>query len=268
MLRAQRFAMGLTVEEVAARLLVSPSKVSRVETGQRGASARDIRDFAELYRLSDDERHVLTELAAEGKQRAWWQPFNVPYSTYVGLEAEAVSIRDFALAIVPGLLQTERYAVTMIQAIAPWRSDADVRQQARARAERQARVLRSPGQVPGFTTVIDEAALRRQVGSPDIMHEQLAALRASTEMPNITLRIVPFGAGALPVGTNKFIILGFGRPSMPDVVYLESLTGELILDRDNDVQQYTDAFERVSELSLSPDDSRRLIASIELGYRP
>ena len=90
--------------------MVSPSKVSRLETGQRGASARDIRDLCDLYEVDEEQRQHLMELAIEGKQRAWWQPLGMPYPRYVGLEAEAASISDYGLGIMPGLLQTADYA--------------------------------------------------------------------------------------------------------------------------------------------------------------
>jgi transcriptional regulator with XRE-family HTH domain len=262
MLRALRTARGLTVERVAELLLISPSKISRVETGQRGATARDVRDFARLYELSSDEQQVLTDLAAEGKQRAWWQPFNISYSTYAGLESDAESIKDFNLETVPGLLQTESYAKALIQALVPQWSDKEIGLQVQARVQRQQRVIRSDDGARSFVAVIDEAVLRRTVGGPDVMREQLAALRDASRLSNVTLQVVPFEAGPLPVGTNKFIILGFGRPSMPDVVYLETFTGELVLDTAAEVAQYAEAFARLREMSLSPDDTRDFIASL------
>lgn len=269
MLRAMRLANGLTVEEVAESLLVSSSKISRVETGQRGATPRDIRDFAALYELGDDERQLLADLAAEGKQRAWWQPFNLPYSIYVGLEADAASIHDFALAIVPGLLQTEAYAMATLRAgYAQRRSAEELRQMMRARMERQRRVLHPVDTPPKeFCAVIDESVLRRVVGGPDVMAEQLKALTVVAQLPDVSVRIVPFEAGPLPVVTNKFIILGFGRPTMPDVVYLESFTGELVLDHQEAVDQYAEAFEALRSMSLSDDDTLAALASIESGYR-
>ena len=263
LLRDQRLARSLTVEEVAAHLLVSPSKISRVETGQRGATARDIRDLAALYELSDSDRQLLTELAAGGKERAWWQPFNLPYARYVGLEADAETIKDFNLAIVPGLLQTEAYARATIQAINRLLPDDVVRQMTRARMERQARLLYAEAAAPILTAVVDEGVLRRQVGGHDVMREQLQALRASAKLPNVTLQVVRFGAGALPVGTNKFIILGFGRESMPDLVYLESLTGELIMDHEQEVREYADAFGVLTEMAASEAETVELIASLE-----
>jgi transcriptional regulator with XRE-family HTH domain len=263
MLRAMRLDKGLTVEEVAASLLVSASKISRVETGQRGATARDIRDLAAVYELSARDQELLTELAAEGKQRAWWQSLNLPYSAYVGLEADALEIMYFSLAIVPGLLQTEPYARVVIRSISRELPEASVDELARVRIERQARVLHSATAPPRFAAVVDEGALRRMVGGPDVMCEQLRSLRKSAELPNITIRVVPFGAGALPVGTNMFSILRFGRESMPDVVYLETLTGELVLDSERERSEYNAAFAALTEMAASEAETLELIASLE-----
>ena len=205
---------------------------------------------------------MLTDLAAEGKQRAWWQPFNISYSTYAGLESDAESIEDFNLETVPGLLQTESYAQALIHALVPQWSDKEISLQVQARAQRQQRVIRSAEGARSFVAVIDEAVLRRPVGGSDVMREQLVALRDAFRLPKVTLQVVPFDAGPLPVSTNKFIILGFGRPSMPDVVYLETFTGELVLDTADEVAQYAEAFARLREMSLRPDDTRGFITSL------
>jgi transcriptional regulator with XRE-family HTH domain len=263
-LRALRTEKGLTVEHVAERLLVSPSKISRLENGQRGASPRDIRDLCNLYAVDEGNRRLLTDLAAEGKQRAWWQAFDLPYSVYVGLEADAATIRDFGLGVVPGLLQTADYARAILRATPPRRGSDEVDLHVRARLERQAHVLGSGS--PTFTAILDESVLHRVVGSPAIMKDQLAAMLRASLLPNISVRIVPFSAGALPTGTNKFIILGFERPSMTDVVYVESLTGELILERENDLEVYNDAYRALSQMAASDEDSRGMLTSLEHGY--
>ncbi|HEV2240354.1 MAG TPA: Scr1 family TA system antitoxin-like transcriptional regulator [Streptosporangiaceae bacterium] len=163
-LRTLRIERGWTVEQVAERLLVSPSKVSRLETGQRGASARDIRDLASLYGLDDDERQRLTDLAVEGKQHAWWQPFSLPYSTYVGLEADATSIRDFGLGLVPGLLQTPDYARAVLQVSVPHRDPDTIEHLIEGRIARQERVL-SAEEPPHFDAILDASVLHRVVGT-------------------------------------------------------------------------------------------------------
>jgi transcriptional regulator with XRE-family HTH domain len=265
MLRARRTALGITVEEVANHLLVSPSKISRIETGQRNITARDIRDLAELYRLTDEERELLAELAVGGKVRAWWQPFNLPYyyATYVGLEADALSIRDFAMGVVPGLLQTAQYARAIVRAASPSMPDESLEQRVQTRLERQRRVLHESA--TEFSAMIDESALRRVVGGPVVMQDQLKTLAAVSELSNVTIRVVPFAAGPLPVPTNKFIILSFDGPA--DVVFLESLTGQLVLERESDVAAYHSAYATLQELALSADDSNGRLLSLLREYQ-
>src|SRR5258708_35924770 len=159
LLRALRSERGWTVEYVAEQLLCSPSKVSRMETSHRGASARDIRDLCDLYGVGDEHRQLLMTLAREGKQRAWWQPLNLPYSTYVGLEAEAASIGDYGLNVMPGLLQTAQYARAVVQAVEPRWGPEVVEQRVNGRIARPN--IPTSERPPQFRAVIDEAVLRR-----------------------------------------------------------------------------------------------------------
>lgn len=261
-LRALRTERGWTVEQVAERLMISPSKVSRLETGQRGASARDIRDLANLYGLGEEQRRRLTDLAAEGKQQAWWRSYELPDSTYVGLESEASSIRDFGFGVVPGLLQVPDYAraVTRAAAHTPHRTPDAVDRMVNGRMARQKRLLEAESP-PRFETVIDDAVLHRVVGSKIIMRAQLQHLLEMSELAHVTIRVIPYEAGALPVPVNKFIILSFATLALPDVVYIERVGGELFLDREEDVSTYNVAFRALEDLAVSPEASRRIIAT-------
>jgi hypothetical protein len=265
-LRALRTRKGLTVEQVAERLLISSSKVSRLETGQRGASARDIRDLCNLYDLDDEQRRRLTDLAAEGKQHAWWQPFSLPYSTYVGLEADATSIRDFGLGLTPGLLQTPDYARAVLRATVPRREPDTVERILEGRIARQQRVL-SAGNPPQFKAILEESVLHRVVGSRATMRAQLQRLLDASELPDVTVRVVPYEAGALPNANNKFIILSFASLALPDVVFVEGLTGDLYIERKEDTDTYNAAFQALEDLAASPEKTRGMITSILRSYR-
>jgi transcriptional regulator with XRE-family HTH domain len=259
LLKALRSARGLTAEQVAERLLISTSKVSRLETGQRGASARDINDLCNLYGVDDEQRQHLLELASEGKQRAWWQPLALPYSTYVGLEAEAKSIRDYGLGIMPGLLQTADYARAIVRAAVPkWGPDV-VEQRVQGRLVRQ-QLLHSQN-APRFEAVVDESVLHRVVDSPAVMRAQLERLLELSELPNVTLRVIAYEAGALPAGNNKFIILRFVQPAVSDIVFVEGLTGDLYLEDPRDVEIYNVTFRTLVQLAASPDETREIIAA-------
>jgi transcriptional regulator with XRE-family HTH domain len=265
LLRALRSEKGWTAEQVASRLLISSSKVSRLETGQRGASARDIRDLCDLYEVGGEQRQHLMELANEGKQRAWWQPLGLPYSTYVGLEAEAESISDYGVGNMPGLLQTPDYAREIVRAAVPKWVPEVVEQRVEGRIARQQHLF-SEG-APRFDAVVDESVLHRVVGNPTIMRAQLERLLELADLPHVTLRVVPYDAGALPSGNNKFIILRFAQPIVPDVVFIEGLTGDLYLEEPHDVEIYNTTFRTLTQLAAEPDITRDIIMTMIASYR-
>jgi transcriptional regulator with XRE-family HTH domain len=265
LLKALRNGKGWTAEQVADRLLISPSKLSRLETGQRGASARDIRDLCNLYEVDDEQRQHLIELAREGKRRAWWQPLALPYSTYVGLEDEATSIKDYGLAIMPGLLQTADYARAIVRAAVPRRVPEVVEQRVEGRMTRQQ--LLYTNDPPRFEAVVNESVLHRVVGNPAVMQGQLERLLELSDLPNVTLQVIPYEAGALPAGNNKFIILGFPQATVSDIVFIEGLTGDLYLDDPRDVEIYQLTFRTLTQLAASPDATRDIIAAMIPGYR-
>jgi len=260
LLRALRAGKGWTAEQVADRLLISSSKVSRLETGQRGASARDIRDLCDLYEVDDEQRQHLMELAIEGKQRAWWQSLGLPYSTYIGLEAEATSISDFGLGTVPGLLQTPDYARAVLRAAVPKWVPEVVEQRVEGRVARQQHLFSE--QVPRFEAVMDESVLHRVVGSPAVMRAQFERLLELSELPSITLRVIPYEAGALPAPINKFIILRFAQPTISDVVYIEGLTGERYINEPHEVEVYNTTFRTLFNLGTDLDTTREMIAAM------
>ncbi len=204
------------------------------------------------------------DLASEGKQRAWWQPLGLPYTTYVGLESAAISISDYGLGIMPGLLQTPDYARAVVRAAVPrWVPDV-VEQRVGGRIARQQLLVSD--HPPRFEAVVDESVLHRVVGSPAIMRTQLERLLELSDLPNVTLRVIPYDAGALPAGNNKFIILSFAEPTVPDVVFIEGLTGDLYLEDSGDVEVYNATFRTLVELAASPEATRELIVAMATRY--
>lgn len=265
MLRALRNERDWTVEHVAQQLLCSPSKVSRMETGHRGASARDIRDLCNLYGITGEQRDRMMLLASESKERAWWQSLNLPYSTYVGLEAEATSISDYGLHVFPGLLQTADYARAVVRAVTPHLAAEAVEQRVSARIARQ-RILTSQAP-PRFEAVVDESVLHRVVGSPQIMLAQLEKVQEVSRLPNVSFRVIPFEAG-LPAALNaKFIVLEFGASAIPDVVYIELVVDELYLDDPKDIETYIGIFHEVSSMAATPAETRQIIDHNIARYR-
>src|SRR5215472_9058401 len=265
MLRALRTEAGMTVEQVAESLLCSPSKVSRLETGHRGASARDIRDLSDLYQVDPAQREHLTELARESKAQAWWQPYGLPYATYVGLEAEAACISDYGSGVFPGLLQTPDYARVIHESAIPKTDPALIEQQIEVRLVRQAVLRREEPPPPRLEAIMDEAILRRPVGGPKVMGAQIGRVIEACELPNVNIRVLPFAAGAHPALDSTFILLEF-EALVPAVVYVEGLVGHLLLERAPDVQRYRQVFERLRTTSLDEQKSLDLMSSMRASY--
>ena len=249
---------------MASRLLISSSKVSRLETGQRGASARDIRDLCDLYEVGDEQRQHLMELASEGKQRAWWQPLGLPYSDYIGLEAAATSISDYGVGNMPGLLQTADYARAIVSAAVPRWVPEVVEQRVEGRIARQQHLF-SEG-APRFEAVVDESVLHRVVGSPGVMRAQLERLLELSDLPRVTLQVIPYEVGALPASYSKFIILRFAQPTVSDVVFIEGLTKDQYIDDPHEVEVYNTTFRTLTQLASRPDITRDIIAAMISHY--
>jgi transcriptional regulator with XRE-family HTH domain len=265
LLRRLRTDRGLSVEEATARLMFSPTKLSRIETGQSGASPRDIRDLSDLYGVTDPaERDRLMTLAREGKQRGWWQDYELPYATYVGLEAEAVSIEVYEAGTVPGLLQTAEYARAMLLVEVPPFSNEELERRLQARLTRQAHLLQSQG--PRYHAILDESVLHRQVGGPQVMHAQLQRIIQSAQLRNVMIQVIPFDAGAHPAMDSVFNILGFEKPLISDIVYVEGLVGNIYLERPADLERYRKIFSFLESLALNVSDSVTLIGRLTASY--
>lgn len=264
MLKSLRSAKGWTVNSVAEKLQVSPSKVSRLENGLRGVGAGDISNLCDLYDVYGEQRQHLTELARASRQRARWQPLGLPYSIYIGLEADAASISDYGLGIMPGLLQTPDYARAVVRAAVPrWVPDV-VKQRVEGRMLRQQLLFSEDP--PRFEAVVDESVLHRVVGSRAVMRAQLQRLLELADLPSVTLQVIPYGAGALPAGNNKFIILRFAEPAVADVVYVEGLTRDEYLKDRHEVEVYNTTFRTLAHLAASPHETREIISAQLVNY--
>jgi transcriptional regulator with XRE-family HTH domain len=265
LLRKLRTDRGLSVEEVTARLLFSATKVSRLETGRAGASARDIRDLCNLYQVTDPaERDRLMTLAREGKQRAWWQQYALPEATYVGLETEAASIRDYDSGVVSGLMQVEGYARSVLEVAVPPLDRAAIDQRVEGRLKRQALLTQDGG--PLFHFILDEGVLHRPVGGAAVMRAQLERTIEIAGLPKVTFQLIPLDIGAHPALDSTFVILGFDEPMVNDVVYVEGLVGNIYLESAGELERYRQIFTRLQSIALSPADSIGLLRRITTKY--
>jgi transcriptional regulator with XRE-family HTH domain len=264
-LRVLRLERNMTVEQVSEKLLCSPSKVSRMETGQRGATLRDVRDLCRIYGLTEPSQvERLMELVREAKQQAWWQSYDLDWATYVGLEQAATTLCYYQSTIVPGLLQTVEYSRAMHNGsmpaeFTPERADELIE----VRIRRQQVLDRDPPMQ--LRVVLDEAVLHRVVGGPAVMAAQLRHFMSVASRPNVALQVIPFGVGAHPGMENMFNIIDFGDVA-PSVVYVEGLMGWLFLERENDVARYIRVFDYLCEVALDPQETIELISEVGARY--
>lgn len=266
-LMRRREASGLSREEAARQLEWSTSTIFRIETGRTRPQPGNVRVLLELYGVTGAERDGLIKLAREARQPGWWHSFRDvlpnPYGVYIGLEGSATSIRSFEPVAVPGLLQTADYARATIKG-GPRELDHDeIERRVEVRLARQ-QILARPDR-PRLWAVIDEAVIRRLVGGPDVMREQLRYLAEIAEQGKTSIQVVSYKAGAHAGTSGPFVILGFPEASDRSVVYVETLAGDVYFEQEPDVARYTIAFERLQAAALPLDDSVRLIGQAAAG---
>jgi len=262
-LRKLREAKNMTAEQVAERLLVSQSKISRLENGRRSISQRDVRDLCGVYEV-EDERMVdsLMQMAKDSRQQGWWHAFgDIPYSVYIGLETDAESLRMYESQIIPGLLQTPAYAEAVISGAMPESTPADIDKRVTVRTRRQERI-RDDERPLRLWAVIDEGALHRIVGSRQLMVQQLEHLIEQSHLPHVTVQVIPFEMGAHPGISGQYSILEFPDTSDSSVVYIEGVTSDLYLEKAQDVGKYSVMYEHLRAQALNVDQTREFIAKM------
>ena len=254
-LRRHREEAHVTIDVVADRLGCSTSKVSRIETGHTSATPRDVQDMLDIYGVDRESTEELVQIAREARQKGWWHPFSpILTGAYIGLETAARSIRTYEQQVVPGLLQTEEYAIAMIRAARLEDTDRKTEQRVRLRMQRQSLLIQDDP--IGLQVVLDEAVVSRPVGGDDVMRDQLHRLVEACDAPNITLQLLPFAAGAHAGMEGSFSILDFPDAEDPDVVFAENATGGLFLEKDDELRKYHAIFERVRLSALTPEESK------------
>lgn len=262
-LRRLREAGGHAIEHVAEHMECSRAKISRIETGQVGVKAPELGAMLDLYQVPTGAREALFTLARESRQRGWWSSYadvtDLGVGSFIGLEAAASSIRTFEQYLLPGLLQIEEYAWALISAAHP---TADADEIARRVAVRMTRQERLVGPDPlNLWAVVDEAALRRRVGSPGVMRMQLERLAEAVTAPNVTLQVLPLSAGAHAGVDGSLLLMSFPEPTDPDLAYVEGYMGSVFLEKADDLARCTLVFDLLRATALSPADSVTMIMS-------
>jgi hypothetical protein len=256
---------GLSVEEVAERLLCPPSRIRRLEAAANLPTGTDLRDLRTLFKLDDATADQLTELAREARQQGWWADYQDLGVPYIGLEQHATSITSYAMQYFPALLQTGEYARAIITAIAPQIEPKILEERVEARLRRQ-HVLNSPNTLR-YTVLLDEAVLRRPVGNQAVMYKQLDKVLTMIRARKADLRIVPFERGAGVAQDSNFVLLQFSEPGPLPVVYIEGLTAYHLLEDKQDVNRYLEGIERLKQSALDSGDSAERIEQARNTYR-
>jgi transcriptional regulator with XRE-family HTH domain len=265
-LRRARLEAGITQEQVAAAMDWSLSKLIRIENGSVGISTNDLRAILLHYKITDNDRtSELLALARAARERSWWGGYSdsapKPLLQLIEYEAAAFIARNFQPLVVPGLLQTEEYARASIQGLAPQMKPSLLETLVKIRMKRQELLQRSDAPLLFF--IMDEAVVRRIVGGKDVMRRQLQRIIDVSDMPNVTIEVVPFSAGILPGLQSQFLIYEFPDAADDDVLYLENGRGTL-LSRDDaeEVLSFREEFERLREASLEPEGSRDFLRTL------
>ena len=261
-LRHLREEASLTIEDVAEKLEISPSTVSRMETAQVGVRPRDLRFLLDMYEITDAARDQLLQIARERRQQQWWQEYaDLPNIAVAGLEEDASTIWQYSTQLVPGLLQTGTYARAVLGAIRLDSKPGDIDRRLDLRIHRQALLTRADA--PEYWVILDEAVVRRQVGGPSVMAEQLGHLTEVARLPNVTLQVLPFTSGEHAGMDGEFTILHYRESSDPDVVYIENTGNDVYLENLEVTRRYNKIFDHLRAAAQNPGESIRTLGTIQ-----
>ncbi|MEV5711446.1 helix-turn-helix transcriptional regulator [Actinoallomurus sp. NPDC052274] len=256
-LRQLRKRSNLSAEEVANRLGWSAAKVYRTEAGETLPPLSHVINLIELYGVDDTTRAALIDLAREARRRGWWTAFtDVLPTAYVSLEDEASRIQAYEAQVMHGLLQSEDYARAVLGLSGALQEDVERRLQARMARK----TLLTRPNAPQVEIILDEAVLRRVIGDPEIMRDQMHALRATARRPNVSIRVLPFSAAGAHVD-GPMTILTFA-PEDPEVIFIEGMGGNLYLEAAHQVDTVKRAYQRIADRALDESESAALIAAL------
>jgi len=263
-LRRLREAAGVSRDDAGYHIRASGSKISRLELGRVSFKERDVSDLLDLYGVDASSKEQLLQLTAEANATPWWQKYRevVPdwFQVYVGLEEAAALIRVYEVQFVPGLLQTEEYARAVVVQGSPNLVPEEVESRVAVRMGRQKLFARE--NPPRLWAIVDEAALRRPMGGREVLAGQIKRLIDVISEPNITLQVMPFRYGGHAAEGGAFTIMRFPEADLPDMVYMEYLTGAHYVDKPEDVEVYAAVMERLSVAGTSPERTRDILNEI------
>ena len=262
-LRKLRESSGYKLDEVAIGLGLTPSTLSRIETGKAPTKSAYLSQLLDIYGVTDSQqRQILIDMAREGHRKGWWAAYDdvLPsgFDIYVGLESETAAVRGYEVSVVPGLLQTPDYARAVLRQMFARHTPEQIDRLVDLRIERQRRFDDDPP--IEVRAVLDEAVIRRPVGGRSVMRGQLEHLLGAGDRPGVTIQVLPFDCGAHAGYGGPFSILEFPDRSDSEVAYVESVAGIIYLEKDRDVRARAEAFDRLRAAALPPGASADLIA--------
>lgn len=260
-LRRLRERAELSRAEAGYSIRSSESKISRIELGRVSFKERDVTDLLTLYGVTDpEERAQFLDLVKQSNRPGWWHRYNdlIPkwFEDFIGLEEAAARIQTYELQFVPGLLQTEEYAIAVASHGRPQSVNEDIERRVALRMRRQ-KVLLGP-QSPKLWAIIDESVLHRPLGGAKVLREQIGHLLELTTMSHIALQIVPYRMSGY-AAEGAFTLLRFAEPELPNIVYCEYLTGALYLEKPDEIETYSRALDQLAVDAETPDRSRQML---------
>ena len=266
-LRRYRENVGYSLEDAARILECDRSKISRIETGQRGIRPKELRELLTEYGVPASEQLALVAIASRGGRNSWWHPYaNILTDAdldYMIMESAASEITAYEAQLIPDLLQTDDYARAIAAAEPGYQTDQQREDAVAAKAVRRQVVL--SGSAPArLGVILGEGALHQAVGGPDVLAGQIAHLvKLAGDYPAVTIQVLPFSAGAhAAAGSGSLAILRFPDAPSLGVVYLEALSGGVYLEDQADVARYVRAFALLRAAALSPADSMHLLRNL------
>jgi transcriptional regulator with XRE-family HTH domain len=263
-LRQLREQAGVSFEEAARAIEVTPLTVRRIEKAEVGLRIPYVKELLRTYGVPATEIDDFLALAREANQPGWWYKYRdvLPewFSAYVSLESEASVIRLYEPHYVPGLLQTNDYATALMRVGFPNESKEDVARRVALRTRRQD-LLAKPD-APAIWAILDETVLRRPVGGAEVMRAQIDRLQEALDMPKVRIQVMRFGVGAHPGAFGPFHHFRFGFSELPDVIYTESLAGAVYVDRPGDVVTYLEVLDRMSVQAEPVARTRAILAEL------
>jgi hypothetical protein len=264
-LRRLREAAEITADQAGYEIRASRSKISRMETGRVSFKTRDVTDLLTMYGVTDEQsRSRFLDLARQSSQPDWWTKYGdiLPdwFENYLGLESAATTIRTFEIQFAPGLFQTDEYARAVTRLGHQSAPEAEIERRVGLRIKRQGLLTRA--NPPRIWAVMDEAVLRRPVGGLGVMRAQLRHLVEASAMPNVTLQVIPFALGGHAGASGSFTVLRFEEHFLPDVVYIEQLTGAVYLEQRSDMEHYLEVMDQLSGEALTPAATTRFIEQV------